>query len=752
MSKRVDTARRGFLRQSALASLSLLAGPGLARAAAFDARAIGGQPAGAEASLRRLLGSRAEQIHLKLLPADGESADGQSADGESGGGPEQFAISGSEGKIEVQGSSQSSLLMGAHWYLKYVAGVSITWNGDSLDRAPSRLPAPPAQIRRTASVAHRFALNDTNDGYTGPYWTWRQWERFLDVLAIHGINEVLVYTGAEAVYLEALRRFHYSAAELREWFPTPAHQPWWLLDNLSGWVGPTVSEHLIAARLELGARITGRLRELGMTPVLPGYYGIVPDHFAERNPGAHTVPQGIWNGMRRPDWLDPTCKVFPEVAREFYRVQQKLFGPSTMFKMDPLHEGGKAGNIDLKRAAASIEKQLQTAHPGATWAILGWGLNPRPEVLAAVETKSRFLILDGMPDRYAYKNREQQWDHTPYAFGSIWNFGGHTTIGANCGVWNQRYFHQLNKSGSALAGIAAMPEASCNNPAAFALLTELAWRQKPLDLSQWFRQWAAYRYGGPDENAARAWDVLRSTAYDMPSGKWSEAHDNLFSAQPDLTTKSACVFSPKHPRYDLQAFHGAIGQLLKVHPSLRNSSAYRYDLVDVARQTLANRSRMLLPEINSAYLAKDVSRFHRLTAQWLDAITQLNQVVGTNSSFLLGPWVAAAKAAGRGTAELEQLKFDACSLLAEWGPTPSNAHDYANREWNGMLEFYRNRWSRYFAALDKSLTAGTPVEQIDWFTLDQTWSKTARPYPQHPVGDAFAVISRIGYLREGVTA
>lgn len=422
-----------------------------------------------------------------------------------------------------------------------------------------------------------------------------------------------------------------------------------------------------------------------------------------------------------------------------------------MFKMDPLHEGGSAGNVDLKRAAASIEEQLQAAHPGATWAILGWGLNPRPEVLAAVEDKSRLLILDGMSDRYASKDREQQWNHTPYAFGSIWNFGGHTTIGANCGVWNQRYFHQLKKAGSALEGIAAMPEASCNNPAAFALFTELAWRQEPLDLSRWFAQWATYRYGGADGNTARAWDILRSTAYSMPSGKWSEAHDNLFSAQPSLTAKSACVFSPHQPRYNLQAFHGAIGWLLKASPSLRHSSAYHYDLVDVARQTLANRSRILLPALNAAYVAKDISGFHRLRREWLDAITQLNQVVKTNSSFLLGPWVESARAAGRDSTAKEQLEFDARSLLTEWGPDPSNAHDYANRGWDGLLEFYHDRWSRYFAAIEKSLMTGAPEEQIDWFAVDQTWSKTAGPCSQHPEGDPFDVISKIGYLHDEVS-
>src|ERR1700761_6628850 len=197
------------------------------------------------AAVQRLLGDHAKQMRLRLVPQSGA---------------ESFRISGSAGKILIEGSSPSAVMMGVNWYLKYVSGVSISWNGDCLNRLPKMLPAPAAPITQTASVPHRFALNDTNDGYTGPYWRWEQWERMIDVLALHGINEVLVYMGAEAVYQQTFRKFGYTDEELRAWFPTPAHQPWWLLQNLSGWVGPSVPQHLIDARAELGAKIAGRLR------------------------------------------------------------------------------------------------------------------------------------------------------------------------------------------------------------------------------------------------------------------------------------------------------------------------------------------------------------------------------------------------------------------------------------------------------------------------------------------------------------
>ena len=723
--------RRRFL---GLAGAALFSKLGLGYGESSILRRVTGRSAqtdGAAGTIRRLLPQHADQIHLSLLPDQGK---------------EHFEISGFSGKILVAGSSQSAMLMGLHWYLKYVAGVCASWNGDSLNSLPSKLPAPPSTITQSASVPHRFALNDTNDGYTCPYWSWEEWEHQIDILAVHGINEVLVYLGAEAVYQQTFRRFQLTGEELRNWFPTPAHQPWWLLDNLSSWVGPSCPQHLIDNRLALARKVTDRLRELGMIPVLPGYFGMLPDGFAERNPNARIVPQGKWLGMKRPDWLDPTSALFADVAREYYNVQETLLGPSSMFKVDPLHEGGEGGDVDIAKAARAIDVQLQASHPGAIWAILGWQNNPRPDVLSGIANKDHALILNGQSDRFEYRDREEQWNGVPYAFGAIWNFGGHTTMGANMGVWNERFFHQLQRPGSKVSGIAVMPEASCNNPAAFEFFTEMAWLDSPPDLATWFAAWSGYRYGKKDPEAAEAWEILRTTAYDLKSGKWSEAHDSLFTAQPDLNAQSACSWSPKEPRYDLKAFSLALRPLLAVHPSRRNSTAYRYDLVDVARQTVANRSRAMLPEIQAAYSAGDIERFQDLSHQWLQHIEDLDRIAATEPSLLFGRWLARARTSAGNPREEAQFEFDASSLLLEWGPESSRdsgIHDYASREWNGLLKYYAQRWQAYFSTLAVALQKRESPHSIDWFQMDQEYAGRKKQYAEKPQGDAFAVINSI---------
>jgi alpha-N-acetylglucosaminidase len=245
-----------------------------------------------------------------------------------------------------------------------------------------------------------------------------------------------------------------------------------------------------------------------------------------------------------------------------------------------------------------------------------------------------------------------------------------------------------------------MPEASCNNPAAFEFFTELPWRTERTDMDEWFAQWSAYRYGGRDVQAARAWNIVGTTAYDTKSGKWSEAHDNLFAARPSLAAKSACSWSPQEPGYDLDAFASALVPLLSIATSLRESSAYRYYLVDVARQSIANQSRVLLPRINDAYKSGDLSLFEQLTQEWLKQIDLLNRLVALEPLLLLGGWIDSSRAVAAGANEEAQLEFDACSLLLEWGPESSRnsgVHDYIPLEhlvkervdWKSFIEVRR---------------------------------------------------------------
>jgi len=234
--------------------------------------------------LNRLLPRQASQFDLDAMGSKN--------------GRERFRISQAHGRIKIAGSTSSALLFGVNWYLKYVAHVQISPNGDQIPAR--RFPLPRRTIEKETPYPYRYALNENVDGYTSPYWDWSRWEREIDVLALSGINAVLVERGTDSVLYRTFRDFGYSDSELRGWITQPAHQNWQLMGNLCCFNGP-ISDELLKQRASSARKIIARLRELGITPVLPGFYGIVPKGLQNKFPQAHVVPQGDWAGFERPD-------------------------------------------------------------------------------------------------------------------------------------------------------------------------------------------------------------------------------------------------------------------------------------------------------------------------------------------------------------------------------------------------------------------------------------------------------------------
>jgi len=725
--RRPGTGRRSLALITAMAAVLIVplaaAPPAAARTNPTRPPVTARDTGPAARALERILGSgRAHQITLRTI--------------DKGTGADRFQISSEGGHLVVAGTSPAVQLTGFGWYLRKVAHADIAIGGSQLD-LPARLPLPSAPIAQDASVANRFALNDTNEGYAGAYLSWQEWERRIDVLALLGINEVLVYEGQDAVYQRAFQQFGYSAADMRAWIPEPAHQAWWLLQNMCC-TGSPISQQLIDRRAALARRIIDRLRDLGMTPVLPGYYGTVPTDFANRNPGANTVPQGTWNGLERPDWLDPTGPEFGKVAAAFYQVQTQLFGAGTMYKMDLLHEGGQAGSVPVAEASKAVQDALDAAHPGATWVILGWQSNPRKETLQAVD-RSRMFIVDGLSEQPGITDREKDFLGTQYAFGTIWNFGGHQNFGAGLTVWNEKFNAWRAKPGNAMNGIALMPEAIDNNPAAEAFFTEMPWEDGPVDMDAWFAEYATARYGAADPHAVTAWQTIGRTAYAWPAGKDTRHVTALFDDQPSLTDTGQAAL-----QYDPAEFEKALRELLQVDPRLRHSDAYRYDLVDVARQVLANRSRALLPKILTAYRDRDRAAFGRLTDQWMAEIDLMDEVLGTDPNFLLGTSQQEAARQAANPKEASTLDYDLKSLLTLWQTESPGLQDYARREFNGLVGgYYAERWKMFFDALKVSLNTGEQPQPIDWRAVAESWARAGTRYAAEPHGDAYRLATKV---------
>jgi alpha-N-acetylglucosaminidase len=297
------------------------------------------------------------------------------------------------------------------------------------------------------------------------------------------------------------------------------------------------------------------------------------------------------------------------------------------------------------------------------------------------------------------------------------------------------------------------------NPFAYDLFTELAWRRQPVDLERWTADYVRRRYGAADPHAIAAWQILRKTAYDLKvdetvlNSERDAAAENLFDAQPSLTARMASNWSPEGLRYDGALFDHALPELLAIAPELRASETYRYDLVDVARQTLANEARRMLPAIKAAYESKERGRFETLAARWLKMMALEDRLLASDRFFLVGSWLAPVASWASSPEEARRLDYDARSILTTWGDRKASEegplHDYGNKDWAGLTrDYYRLRWETYFHALDSELRTGVKAPPIDWFALGEAWNRGTQPYPDQPTGSPYAAARRIADFLE----
>ncbi|HEX4221180.1 MAG TPA: alpha-N-acetylglucosaminidase C-terminal domain-containing protein, partial [Pseudonocardiaceae bacterium] len=536
--------------------------------------------------------------------------------------------------------------------------------------------------------------------------------------------------------------FGYSDLEARSWIPLPAHQPWWWFDNMSNFADP-IPLDLMRRRVELGNRIAERMRELGVTPVVPGFLGFVPTDFGSRHPGVDVIAQGNWGAYVRPSLLNPVEPLFRQLADDFYRSQDQLFpGGQRAYGGDFFQEGGEVGDMDLAAAGASVQRAMQAANPGALWMLQAWSGNPRQQMMAGLDL-SKVFVLDLQADvDPQWTNLDAFWG-APWTWGTISNAGGTVVLYGRLPAINTELPAVLtDPKRGALAGVHFAPEGNDTNPVLGDFLGDMFWRTQSVDLPAWISDYAARRYGRRDPEADAAWQLLLATAYGVSgnTGNVDTAPDSLFNAQPSLTATSADIYVTGVLPYDPGQLQLALRHLLAADPSLRREATYRYDLLDVARQVLDNAGRTLLPQLNEAFQAGDRTRFRSLADHWLDLITLQDNLLGTDARFLVGTWLAFARRSASTPGEAALLDYNARDILTAWGNravSDAGLHDYANRDWQGLVgDHYRHRWALLF----DSLEAGTTV---DWFAVNDAWNRRGNAYPTTPTGDTHQAADRV---------
>ena len=654
-------------------------------------------------------------------------------------------------KVVIRGNNYVNIATGLNWYLKYCAGIHLSWNGMTA-QLPESLPKVSTPVRKETNLSLRYDFNYCTYSYTMAFWDWNRWEKEIDWMALHGINLPLAVVGQECVWKNMLAKLGYTKEEINKFIAGPAFLAWWAMNNLEGWGGPN-PDSWYTQQEALQKKILKRMREYGIEPVFPGYSGMVP-HDANKKLGLNVTEPALWNGFTRPAFLLPTDARFNEIASLYYKELEKLFGKANYYSMDPFHELEDAGSVDFDAAGKAVLKAMKQANPKATWVIQGWTENPRPEMIKNLNNGD-ILILDlfsecrpmwGIPSIW---KREKGYEQHNWLFCMIENFGGNVGLhGRMDQLLNNFYLTKNNPLAAHLKGIGLTMEGSENNPVMFELMCELPWRPEKFTKEEWLKGYIKARYGTYDETVAKAWDILANGIYNCPFGNNQQGtHESIFCGRPSLNNFQASSWSKMENYYDPTTTEDAARLMLEVADKYKGNNNFEYDLVDIVRQSLSDRGRIVYNQTVADFKSFDKKSFAAHSQEFLNILLAQDRLLATRSEFRVGRWIEQARNLGTTPEEKDLYEWNARVQITTWGDrvcaNDGGLRDYAHKEWNGILkDFYYKRWAAYWQTLQDVLD-GKPMVELDYYAMEEPWTVAHNPYPAKGEGDCISVAKEV---------
>lgn len=274
----------------------------------------------------------------------------------------------------------------------------------------------------------------------------------------------------------------------------------------------------------------------------------------------------------------------------------------------------------------------------------------------------------------------------------------------------------------------------------------------------------------PNAGVAEAWSLLVQSAYSQDLS----VQDG--TGVPHLGGEEGWSFEKdqRTPTKTMCQIYQAWEKLLDAAPAIAPSEPFRYDLVNLGREVLAQLAGPAGKNFTSA-----IGRMHpaAVTATgtfYAQVLRDLDTLVATDTAFQIGPWLAMAKRFADGGAEdcvphdpasyptitscVRFYEWSARSQLTSWKPTPIHSAkipggpiDYASKHWSGLVrDYYAARVDLVMGQALRDARAGKPLDshKVDALKaeLAYNWTTSTDPYPLHVVGD-FLEVSKAMHLK-----
>ncbi len=608
-------------------------------------------------------------------------------------GTDVYSLAQRDDRVVVGGNNACAMAVGLNRYLNHYCYTTVSWYADVPVSLPDTLPDVGDGERVTSTVPQRFFLNYCTYGYTMTFWQWRDWERFIDWMALNGVNMPLAITGQEAVWMKVWTQLGMTPDECREYFTGPSYLPWHRMANVDKWCGP-LPQHWIDSQVELQHKILERERALNMRPVMNAFAGHVPRRIKELYPDARISMLSDWakfDDEQRTYFLDSEDPMFDRIQQLFITEQTRLFGSDHIYGIDPFNEMEPPSWDEdyLARVTSHMYKSLRHADPKAEWLQMGWILyyqkewtDTRTRAMLTAVPKGKMTILD-----YFCENREvwrtrDKFSGQPYIWCYLGNFGGNTVFEGNPKTACERIDAALKEGGDNLVGIGSTLEGFDVQQLPYEMVLAKAWNTVADSAATTTD--IAYRHAGhPSENARQAWDVLYNDVYTLRPGTRGE----MVSLRPLMNKE---IYKTKY-KINTEGLLKAWSLLTKQDDG--HSDALTIDIIVTGRETLNQLFVIEKKAFEKAFEQKDLAAMRRHATAMRQLLTDIDGLNAFHPHCTLKAWLDQARDYGDTPELKDYYEMNALTLITTWG---GSLNDYANRCYNGLVsQYHARRWEMW---------------------------------------------------------
>ena len=652
--------------------------------------------------LMRVVGMKSTSFQFEIIPTEN--------------GLDVYEVIAVGGKVQVKGSSTIALTHGAYDYINKACNMQYTWSSQQL-ALPNNLPD--FSIPRTVSpYKFRQYYNVCAFGYSTAFWHFSDWEKEIDWMAMHGINMPLAMMGQEAIWQKVYNDMGITNQELADFFTGPAFLPWQRMGNIYKHDGP-LPQSYIDQSMELQKQILTRMKQLGMTPIVPGFAGIVPAAYSRVNPATLLREMKGWCNFPA-DYksyiLAPGTADFTKIGKNYVNAYRHTFGDVHYYMADLFNENevpvsATNRNEELAIYGRSVLDAITEADPDGVWVMQGWLFynNEKFWDKSAVESflsrvpNEKMLIIDLANESFAGWKKHDGFYGKPWIYSTIHNYGGNSQLGGNLPFFATDAPKMLaNPKKGNVVGFGISPEGIENNEVVYELLSQMAWTNKEVNIKNYFTDFTKQRYGSTDDKINEAWLALLGSVY----ASNNEHPLNLYQSRPP--------FGSIVNRFDDPSFNRAVDLFLQSIGNYKGSPLFQTDLAQIITQYAGNKVDILLQRAMELNKQGSPIESKRVFGRAFELMLMMDGLVSTIQDQRLERMIDNARKWGKNKEEANYFEADAKRQLTQWGNNSTPVlHEYGSKVWSGLIRgYYLGRWSAYSQAIQK----GQSIDMDNWET------------------------------------